>query len=563
MRSLRRARRARLPSPVTSVAHHAEELRTIKRRERIGVLRAMTLGGFLLIVAAVLAWSAHGRIVSEGLVEANLVEVRAPGRVRIEEVLIAPGQRFRRGERLFVLSALGADEERRALELEREHAALRLSLAEAGGDLGEVDLDRRLAATEDAEREWRLADARLTVVEAGIEILERRRATIEAALEREVKGLESEAARLEDEIPEERALAARAAAAEQLAQYDVESRTALKELGAGTQREVAEAEARREQHAREREGREAAARGLELRAARLREEVALERGRAEAELEQLAAELDEARAALTAARVRRDQWRQTTLRRRILAANGPENVARLRRLELELLRKDLERTELRLASFDARVGNTTVLAETDGVCDQLLVTPGSVADEEALLATHYDPSTRRVVAYVGPGGAEELAIGRVCSVTPLKGDESHWGRVTAVAGAWVPRPAAIPGRIEPSEDRRLAFRLGLSRLPDFYRPGMRVTVVFDRDEDGAAEDRQAEAEPFHAGALGRSGAGEPLTDPDLADTAATEFDPEPGPGVDTERAFTPWVRDTPLPAPSPGRAAAVVPGAGQ
>lgn len=480
MRSLRRASQARIPTSTGTGLHHAEELRTIKRRERIGVLRLLVLGGLLMVVAAAMAWSAHGRIVSEGLVEANLVEVRAPGRVRVEEVRCLPGKAFRRGEVLFVLEALGVQGERRSLELDIERAALRLSLAEAGGDLGEVNLDRRIGEAEDAEREWRLAEAALEVAHGRLEVLRRRLDAVLATGAREAEEQLGLARAAEERAAESTALAGRSEVERAMAEYDERSRSELSAAGIVSERDRRRAEASRDGAGLELEAHLASARALEEDARTLRRGSELERRATEARASELEAELEAAQLEVEALRVRRDQWRTATLRSRVLAASGPEGVSRLRKLELDLLRKELESARARLAAFDRRVGNLTVRAEADGVCDQLLVSPGVVAAEDELLATHYDPATRRVVAYVGPGGAEELEAGRACSVTPIKGDESHPALVAAVAGAWVPRPAAIPGSAEPSEDRRLAFRLGLQELPEHYRPGMRVTVVFDR-----------------------------------------------------------------------------------
>ena len=308
-----------------------------------------------------------------------------------------------------------------------------------------------------------------------------------AGLARDLHGYASEADTLEERAGEIRALEGQAEADQRLAEFDVETRRSLLEKGAVAERDLRAAEAQRDRSLHAKLGYQAAAESVELQAERVRETQALERKRVASELEELRARIDAADEQVEALAIRRDLWRTATLRRRTLAAGGPEGADRLRELELSLLAREVEAAEVRLYGYDQRSGNGTVRAESDGVCDQLLVSRGTVVAAGALMATHYDPADRRVVAYVGPGASEELELGRACSVTPLRGTESVYGKVLSSAAVWVPRPAAIPGREEPSADRRLAFQLALSRVPEHYRPGMRVTVVFER----AAQPEQA------------------------------------------------------------------------
>lgn len=493
MRSMQRLRHVRVPTEPEVRRIHDAERRSVARKERRLWLRRLRAATRFALVAVLLVlvgrWIWGGRFLADGLVEADLVVVQAPARVRVAEVFCEPGQRCVRGMPLVRLESLAPPEERRALELALEQDRVRLRLYEAGGELGDGDVARRGERVVEAQREARLAEAERAVAVAALERLARERAVLELALREEQARQAGLVESLEERVAAARSLIAEAQAAAGLADWDARSRLELSVQGLVSDRDLAAALSTRDAARGDLEGLSATARSLAREVEAARAVAALGAGRAHAALDEMAGRLAEGRAQVDALAQRRDQWSALAERQRELGASGaPGEAARLRDLELELLRAQVAEAEARLAAHDARAGQGVIRAQADGLVERVFVGPGSVLEAGEPLVRTYDPTRMRVVAYLDRDGASRAWPGRPCRILGVREELELDGRVRSVDAVWAPCPPALPARAKGSTDMRLPVHVECVALDEKLqlRPNMRVRVLFKDEEHVAA-----------------------------------------------------------------------------
>jgi multidrug efflux pump subunit AcrA (membrane-fusion protein) len=181
-----------------------------------------------------------------------------------------------------------------------------------------------------------------------------------------------------------------------------------------------------------------------------------------------------------AALTRRDLWRDILMRRRELFPldrGGPE---RLRELELDLMRTEIEEAEALLAKLDRELGNVIVQAEFEGVIDQVYVSKGDVLEPDAPLVSYFDPSQMWVTAYPTPALSGQAYSGRICRIVLEDSHEPFEGRVRTVGMVWVHCPPALYKKSHEGPDMRIPVRIDCTdrRGMALFRPNMRVKVVF-------------------------------------------------------------------------------------
>jgi multidrug resistance efflux pump len=488
---MQRLRHVRVPDELEARRVHAAERRSVVRKETRIWSRRLRVAARVLLVVALIAlawyWLWGGRFLADGLVEAELVLAQAPARARVAEVYCAAGDACEPGQPLLRLESLESEHARRALELALAQSRLRLAVVEAGGELGDVSLAQRGERVAEAEREARLAEAEIAVTLATLERLARERLVLELAQREQQVLREGRVESLAERVAEAQASIERASVQSTLSEWDVQSRIELNVHGIVSDRDVATVLSDRDASRSEIAGLSAARRSLSLELESARAIAGLGQEQLAAHMGELEGRSDEARARLAAWTGRRDLWRELAARQRALGAGGSEQeAARLRELELQLLRLEEDQARTRLAEHDLRSGTLVVRAEARGVVERLWVGRGSVVASGDPLVRTFDPSRVHVVAYVERDGAARVRRGQPCRILVVGSAIELDGHVDAVDDVWTACPPALPALAKPSTDMRLPVHVQCSALDERLqlRPNMRVRVVF-KDETAA------------------------------------------------------------------------------
>ena len=487
MRTLQRLAHTRPPRP-RQITHirRAEDLTLQRRKKGIWRSRLKRLGVLSAVALVVLGVGAFldRNVVLHGVVEhPNTITPLAPAQVRVTDVLVEPGATCRRGQVLVRLEAVDSSP-RHALKAEIDERRTRLELARAGGELEGFDVGRRLDQAERSELERDAARAELAVALARLRELREEGDTLAAELDQSRALRTGEARTLREELRRAQAEADRALAETRRAELDATQKGVLEEDGIVSRWDAVAAEvdhtkamysvdetaARIEQVARELE---------------VAEELAtLEARRATEAREAMQAGLDVAAEEVEAARVRLELWTDLAAQRRALLPGDGVEGAELRALELRVLASQLRRAEARLAQLDRELGNLTVVAESDGVVDQVHVGRGSIVQAGAPLVGYYDPSEMRIVVYAPPGRVDDLRAGGPCHVYPAGGGAAIDARIHSVGLSW----SALPGMLrdsadEPATTPHLPIRVECADAEELarLRPNMRLRMIVRRE----------------------------------------------------------------------------------
>lgn len=484
MKTLQRLRHIRPPSSEQLNRCRVEEARLVSQEERLRWLRVLKRMALWIVLAGAAVgtgyWIMDLGSTADGIVQANLVVVRAPATVRIAEVFCEPGQHCKKGDPLLRLSSLGGEDARRALEMMVQKRRLRKALVEAGGNLDAVDLSRRGELVAEADREASLATAEYKAALARLKKLINERDTFLIKLQMEDQKNFGQVASLEERLSEAEALVEAAHAEKRIAEFDAEKNRNLEASGLMPLRDVLEAESKKDASHKKVESLNASARALQNEKETAEEIWDLEKERAEAALFEVNTRIEEAWCETEATRLRRDLWQELAERRKKLFSSEPVDENRLREIELELLEVEVAEAEALLGKLDRELGNITVRAEFDGIIDQVHVAGGDVVDATTPLASYFDPSKQWVTAYVTPDLAGEDLDGRACTLVPEGDCPSLEGRVASMGWVWVPCPPQIPERSGSAVDYRLPVRIECRGEADLksFRLNTRMKVVF-------------------------------------------------------------------------------------
>lgn len=480
MRSLQRLRQVQRPDPRDLARLRQEEESGARQRHRGLQIRLLIRLFIVALVAglsvAIIMWFREADDVADGVVRADLVEVRAVARVRVTELWIKPGDRIERGQPLMKLAALEGRHRLVAARAEVARAELRLQLAKAGGELEGVDVVRRADQLAQAEREIVEAASDLASAEARLKTLIERRTRLGIELAQEARRTQGAADALAENLAVAAADIEKAKAEKHQAGWDAESNRRLAEKGIISKAELVQSQARQAVTTHVGEGSAASARATEaeLESARRVHELEVERGRAV--LGEADAAIEEARKAADAARARRDAWTRIAEQRRQVAPDGAD-YATLNALELRLLQSEVDAASARVAALSRELGEGIVRAESSGVVCSVAVTKGGVADTDALLLEHYDPRSMRIELFVLPENREDVHAGAPCKVIPPGSMDDIEGRVGAIGLAWVQAPDAVPSRKGREIDMRIPVRVTIPTGTTSLQPNMPVKVL--------------------------------------------------------------------------------------
>ena len=490
MRSLQRLRHQRplAPREVTHV-QKTEGSAIAKRQAGLRRKRALRLllgSGVLAIAVLVLHNLLSSRSVVRGVVRTDMEVIRAPARVRVEKVLVVPGQGCEPGDLLLQLSALDVSVERKVLELEVERSAKRVLIAAAGGVLGTTDLNRRQEMLSDARVQLRVAEAAARQASAEWQALVRQRARTEIELAQEKIRSDQSVATLEARTEELQAQADSFGAERVLAELGAEQGAELHSEGIVSEYERIAAEVGSRIAQKEWQGASVSLEAAQAELANAASLNALEGDRGEAVLLELDARIAAAQRALELELARRTLWEEVAQERGALLPENPSDAGTLRDLELAMLRIESETAQAKLAAFDARVGNALIHATLRGVVDAVLVREGSIVEAGEVLLRTFDPGGLHVEGYLEPGSEAFLHPGAECTIVPDGGNWSLRGEVSTVASTWEPCPLALLVDGLPEASPRLPFDVqpmdggeaGGKGMP--LRPGMLVRLVFER-----------------------------------------------------------------------------------
>jgi multidrug resistance efflux pump len=486
MKTLNRLRHIRTPDQDQLSRFRLEDDRAATQRERRRWLYRLKrlVPGF--VVAGLLFaggyWIFTLNVVAEAIVQTNLMIVRAPGTVRIVEVFCEPGQYCKKGEPLLHTVSTVGYEERWALEMMVQKHRLRLSLVKAGGELENSDLAKRGDWVAEAEREALLAGADFDVATAKLERLIREMDASIIAFEKEDRSGGGKVESLKEKLNEANAMVEQARAEKQWAEYDAENYAKLHASGVVPDRDMRMKRTAQDATTFTMDSLSSSAKALqkELKTAQLVQD--LTRRQNEAELAEMAARINEAKCEIETARARRDLWSELADRRGELLPGDGMEWARLRELEISLLKTELAEAEALLGKLDRELGNLVIKAEFDGVIDQVYAEPGIVMDMDTPLVSYFDPARRWITAYATPEVAGEDLAGRECTLVPENGRPALKGRVASIGMVWVPCPPQLPQGVGPAPDLRLPVRIECEDREGLkaFRPNARMRAVFRR-----------------------------------------------------------------------------------
>ena len=485
MRSLQKLPQSRPAPPEEQAGLELSARQSLARRERaiwLRRLRGLCSFALLVLLGFGLVWLVGGmRQVADGLVLANPIVVQAPARVRVLEVTCRPGQSVRRGDPLVRLEPLTGAEERRPLELAVEQARLRLEWFDAGGELWSFGEQLRSDRIADAQRLAREAEAERGVTAARVGSLERER--MELALQLEAVGTTREGAveSAEERLAEARANAERAHVGLALSRYDTSASARLKREGVTSSRDLVSKNVIHDEARLASDGMEATQRAAEQELLTARELDDLTARQLDASLGRMDAQIAAAWTEVAAAEERRDLWLAMAEYHSRLDPGAEVDPERVRTLRRALLAAELAGAEARVAELDHRRGDRAVVAESDGVVDEVSVRGGTVVEEGTALVTYHEPAAVRVIAYATPELAPSLAIGQGCRVVVEGGGPTLEGRLVSRGTTWAVCPPFLPQRSSRHVDLRVPLVIEVAEADrvGHLAPNMRLKVVFN------------------------------------------------------------------------------------
>lgn len=486
MRSLQRLQHQRplAPREVTHV-QKSEGSTIAKRQAGVRRKRAVRVFTMALVIAAgvlVIHRLLTSRVVVQGLVKTDLVVVRAPARVRVEQLFVTAGQGCETGEVLMQLRAVDADADRKVLELDVARAANKLQIVAAGGDIGSSDLNRRKEMLSDARVQLQIAEAAARQASAEWQALVRQRARTEIELKQARLQADQEVVRMTARAQELEAAAESVGATRVLKELEAEQGEDLHADGLVSERERISSEVGSRIAQQQWQGASVALEAAKSELEHAATMDGLEDERSLAVLSELDARVAAAQRALELELARRELWADVARERGALLPEDPTSPKQLRDLELRLLQIELESAQASLDAFDARVGNTVIKATLTGVVDSVLVREGSIVEEGEVLLRYLDPRGVHVEGYAEPGGDNYLAFGAECTIIPEARARSIKGSVSAISSSWDPCPLPLLSDGMPETNPRLSFRVEPQERGErsLLRPGMRVRIVFEQ-----------------------------------------------------------------------------------
>ena len=471
-------------------AHHVRRIRNAERRSvarrerRTWHLRLVRLALWVLVpvglgLVGFRLWSL--RLVADGLARANVVTTVAPARARVTAVFVEPGQTVQRGDALAELEALDRDVGLRPRELALDEALLRLAVVEAGGDLGENDLDRRAERLADAERRIESARAAAAVARAELAVLGAERAELVQRIEQSRHARDESVARIETALAAARGEIAVATARQGLLDFDARWSEDLVLDGVSTERRKVLARSELAASEAEIDGIAMTTVGLEKELRAVHRLIELEEARGDATLAAMDARIASAEQTLVAVELEQRQWTRVLARRRALAPDARVDGAELRALELELARTAVERARAELASYDRELGHGVLVAAKAGRVDRVFVRSGAIVDAGEPITRTFDPSDVEVLAWVDPARVDELEVGAVARIVPAarRGTVLE-GRIASIDDVWSLAPDQLPHLQANSGSFMVPVVVGDLEAGDRAElaPNMRVQVVF-------------------------------------------------------------------------------------
>ena len=488
MRSVQRLRHQRTPTPrrKRDLERH-DQWAISKKKNLIWRARAKRLALLFAVVGlpllSFLVWSSS-RMLVEGWVEADLVVVSAPERVRVAELFVQPGESCRRGDPLLRLEPLDSSA-LEVLEQEVQQKRLRLELAKHGGNVGLGELSLRRERYDDALLAAKDADAEVLTREAQLGASEERYRAARLSREEARARAAERLGKLEGAVELARLAVAGKLAALRLAEFDAQSQTDLEQDGIASKRGRLSAQTDREVVQAELDAAQAALQVAE-------QTLALGRRAASLEAQALDGELAAETAAVGAVRAMREEaLRRSELRGSLVADRRewlPDELAdgaQLRRLELALLEAEVSGAEARLRAEEIRRGRTVVRAECDGRVDRIDARVGTVVSAGESLLQYYDPASVRIVGFARGSQAFEATAGVRCNVVFAGTSTSLEAWVASVGSSLQRMPGAVLAELDggaiygvPLEIRPAPESSAEARA--LLRPNMRARIVVER-----------------------------------------------------------------------------------
>lgn len=450
-----------------------EEKRRWRKRLRVLTLLAVLVAvsaGALLVADAV-------RLVGEAVVATQPLVLHAPGRVRVAEVFHVEGESFAEGEPLLRLESVASSGQRARLAHAVERRRLLLELYDSGVPIDVAGAPRERDPVAEARHAAAQVRAEREAAEARLDELEARQSSLRLAQARLAEESEGRVLVLEERWTGAEAELAHAQAALEPARFHADATRELWERGLLSRRDLAETRADFEEARYDVQERGARARSLLSELDNARELRVLSSAELEALETEIAAQVRRARLELDALDARAELWDGLAAHYRALGMGSAPDPARRTELERALLEAELAEARAELAALEGEVGHGTLVADGAGTIDLLHVCAGSVVDAGAPLVAYFDRSALRVVAYLPPSAARQLADGAPCTLIPEGGGPRVHGTVAALGGSLVPCPSVLRARRAGQVDLRVPVVVECPVAT--LRPNARFKVVFE------------------------------------------------------------------------------------
>lgn len=465
MKSLQRASYGRRPEADRLAAIVRAEEAALKgdgekRKSRAFLIVLATAS--IVALSGITAHRSQSHLVLEGLVRGRVLTVGSPSRARVREVYVQRGDRCEAGDPLVRLQSLEDRNLRERLEIEVERGRLRLELALAGAELGEVDVERHQDRRTDSRAELRQAEDDV------------RRYTHEAQrLTQQADSLTSEAVNsareslevisvLQERLEAARSLADGAVSRLLVVEGELRRFEELHDQGIVSDFEVSRLEERHHRALTEETRCTAEARALEkeIAAAQLEADGAAQTR--EARLADVELQIRAANEERRAADKRLLSRRQTLSEKELMTEDQPIDVERLRDLEIQLLRAEIQTAETRLAQHDEESGNGILHASSGGLIDEIFLNRGQSVQPGTALLSYIESQSIELVAFATTDDCARLVVGQPCTVRLGGSGQPLSGRVTRMGSAFVPLPIELRDPREPQTSLVLPVKIELA-----------------------------------------------------------------------------------------------------
>ncbi|KPK96740.1 MAG: hypothetical protein AMK75_07955 [Planctomycetes bacterium SM23_65] len=464
----------------------------VVERPRVSRTRGFPRFVLFLIVAAAAAvgvWYAltYNKVQVRGIVMGEHFEFITESRCRIRTVNAGVGDPVKKGEVVLVSESIDPRSQIPTYEAALEQAELRLRLASAGGDVGEVDLTKRSHRLTDAKQAVSVAEAKLEAAQKSeAEYLDLVKA-IAADRKKEIEKatVEIEKATVDKETALEKLNQAKATEKEvavELAQakLNFDKATTLYDLDAATLNDLQTARTKYDFQLATTEKAKSATSEAQKTLDGIDEVLKAVTEKYDAELKAQRSRYERSRADTEVARAYLKHARENLQRAEEQYGGLAGDFKKMQADELEFLKQAVEEAKGNLRYYRALAGSIEFKSPFDGVVGELNKRVGDVAKKDEKVISVYNPKTLAIEVYVPEDDYEHVRVGQKAHVKMRGTGDTFWGKVVNVNRS----PERLPGLLKvptaPERAHDLYYYCRIEVPPEEQQkigPAMRANVT--------------------------------------------------------------------------------------